>query len=337
MQYVQFVGNSRVKVRERPTPQPGPGEALVQIALSAICGSEMHSYELGINTEVTGMHNFGHEMVGVVAEVNGCSRLRKGQRVGVNIMKNCGSCYYCLQGDYVHCVNLSYLMDAHSDYVVAPESCLIPLPDDLDWDAAVLLCGDTLGTPYHAIKRLGGVNAAQRAAVFGFGPIGIGSLVWLKYFGLWTVVSEPSAYRRELASRLGADLVLDPNAEDVIARIRAETGGGPEVCMDCGGVPQTLNAALDAARVYGRVAFVGEKKSATIQPSDQVIRKELSMAGAWYFTNAEFFEQVDLYRRGLSVEGIITHRFKLEEAPQAYELFHSGKAGKVVFYHEGVL
>jgi len=337
MKYIQFVGNSRVEVRERPTPEPGPGEALVQIALSAICGSEMHAYELGMNSEALPFHNMGHEMVGVVAEVNDGRLVAEGQRVGVNIMKGCGTCFYCLQGDLVHCTNLNLLMDAHSEYIVAPESCLVPLPDDVDWDAAVLLCGDTLGTPYHGLKRLGGVNAAQTAAVFGFGPIGIGCLTWLKFFGLRTIVSEISPYRRELAKRLGADMVLDPTAEDAVARVREETGGGADICLDCSPSPQTLNDALDATRVYGRVGFIAEKKTATIKPSDQVIRKELSMAGAWYFTNAEFFEQVEFYRRGLSVEGIITHRYALEEAPEAYRLFKAGETGKVVFTHEGVV
>ena len=336
MKYIQFVGNSRVKVRERPVPERGPGEAVVRIALSAICGSEMHSYELGINSDIIPMHNSGHEMVGVVAEVGDGCCFAEGQRVGINIMKGCGSCYYCLQGDLVHCVSLGYAMDAHSEYVVVPETCLVPLPDDIGWEAAVLLCGDTLATPYHGLKRLGGVTAAETAAVFGLDPIGIGCLVWLKFFGLRTIVSELSPYRRGLASRLGADLVLDPAAEDVVARVIEETGGGADVCLDCAPVEQTLNDALDAARVYGRVGFIAEKKSATIKPSDQVIRKELSMAGAWYFTNAEFFEQVEFYRRGLSLDGIITHRYTLDEAPEAYRMFRAGETGKVVFTREGL-
>ena len=131
----------------------------------------------------------------MAVEVNGGIRITQGQHVGVNIIQGCGSCIYCLTGDLVHCSKLKYSFDAHSDYIVVPEACLVPLPDDVGWDAAVLMCGDTLGTPYHALKRMGGVNLSQRAAVFGFGPIGIGSLVWLKYFGLYTFVSEVSPYR----------------------------------------------------------------------------------------------------------------------------------------------
>jgi threonine dehydrogenase-like Zn-dependent dehydrogenase len=336
MKYVQFIGNSQVEIREQNIPQPGPGEALVQIALSAICGSEMHTLDSAIDPAEFHVHNTGHEMVGVAAEVSGNGRIIQGQRVGVNVMQGCGKCIYCLNGDPVHCSKVKLSLDAHSDYIIVPEATLVPLPDDIGWETAVLMCGDTLGTPYHALKRMGGVNASQRAAIFGFGPIGIGSLVWLKFFGLYTIVSEGSPYRRELAKRLGADMVLDPNVDDVVDRVREITGGGAEICLDCAGVPGTLNNALDAARIYGKVGFVGEKKSATIRPSDQVIRKELSITGSWYFTNAEFYEQVEMCKRGLNVEGVITHRFSLDEAPTAYQKFKAGETGKVVFYHDVV-
>lgn len=337
MQSIHYVGNWQVALVDVPRPEPKPGEVLVQIAVSAICGSEMHSLESGVDPAVAHMRNAGHEIVGVVADANQACQVVNGQRVGVNIMKGCGHCVYCLVGDYVHCLDLHYAMDGHSDYIAVPEACLIPLPDDVDWDAAILLSADTLGTPYHALKHLGGVNASETAAIFGFGPIGIGSLTWVKYYGLRAIVSEISPYRRELALTLGADYVLDPTKEDVVARVRELTGGGAEVCLDCSPSPRTLNDALDAARVYGRVGFIAEKHSATINPSDQVIRKELTMAGGWYFKNAEVYEQVEHYRRGLRIDGIITHRFTLDQAPKAYAKFRAGETGKVIFYHPDVV
>ena len=334
MQYIQFLGDSRLEVREKPVPQPGPGDALVEIALSAICGSEIHSLIDGVDpVAYHGANNTGHEMVGIAVKVPSGSTIAEGQRVGVNIMQGCGKCVYCLNGDPVHCSHLRVHQNAHSEYVVVPVSCLVPLPDELDWDASVLMCGDTLGTPYHALKRMGGVQAAQRAAIFGCGPIGMGCLVWLKFFGLYTIVSEISPYRRELARRLGADLVLDPSKEDVVAHIRDVTNGGPEVCFDCAGVQETNSHALDTARIYGKVGFIGEKKAATINLSPHIIRKELTIFGSWYFTNAEFYEQVEFYRRGLSIDHLITHRYTLDEASEAYRCFRAGETGKAVFHH----
>jgi threonine dehydrogenase-like Zn-dependent dehydrogenase len=228
---------------------------------------------------------------------------------------------------------MSYLQNGHSEFIVAPEMCLVPLPDSLDWESAVLVCGDTLGTPYRTLKRLGGVHAGETAAVFGCGPIGLGALTWLKFYGARAIVSELSPYRRALALSLGADLVLDPSEEDVVARVRAETGGGTDLCLDCSHAEQTLNDALDAARVYGRVGWIGEKPSATVNPSGQVIHKELQVAGSWYFTVGDFYEELALLPRGVSPQGLITHRFSLAEAPEAYRVFAAGETGKVVFVY----
>ena len=335
MRYLQFLGDSRVQVRERPIPDPGPGEAVVRVAISAICGSELPSFRRGMGSGDSA--NPGHELAGVVAKANGLRSLREGDRVGVQVLAGCGRCLYCLQGDPKHCVDGARMVpDGHSEYIAAPEMCLVPLPEDLDWESAVLLCGDVMGTPYHALKRMGGVQAGQTASVFGCGPIGMGSLTWLKFYGLRAIVSEIKAYRRDLARRLGADLVLDPTQEDVVARIRAETGGGSDLCLDCSPAEQTLHDALNAVRIYGRVGWIGEKPSVTVNPSRQVIHKELQMTGSWYFTAAEFCEELAHYRHGLSVSQLVTHRYRLEDAPEAYRRFAAGETGKVVFRHDNI-
>jgi len=255
----------------------------------------------------------------------------------MQIFSGCGQCRHCLQGDPEHCVEgPRAVLNAHSEYVVAPEVCLIPLPDDLDWEAGVLMAGDPIGTPYHALKRMGGVHAGQTVAIFGFGPIGQGFMALLRHYGVRTIVSELGAYRRELAAKLGASLVLDPSKEDAAARVRAETNGGADISLDCSHHQETFTAALDAARVHGRVGWVGEKQSATLNPSEQAIRKELQITASWYFTVTDFHEEYELYRRGLSLDGLITHRFDLVDAPEAYRLFSSGQTGKVIFRHTEV-
>jgi propanol-preferring alcohol dehydrogenase len=181
---------------------------------------------------------------------------------------------------------------------------------------------------------MGGITAAETVAIFGCGPIGMGFLVLASHFGAHTIVSEPNPYRRTLAEKLGADLVLDPGVAEAAARVREVTGGGADVCVDCTGQQQTLSDALDAARVMGRVGWVGEKPSATVRPSAQVIHKELQMTGSWYFTRADFHKELELYRRGLSPTDLITHRFAISEAAEAYEIFASGETGKVVFCHD---
>jgi threonine dehydrogenase-like Zn-dependent dehydrogenase len=333
MRCVRFLGGERVEVATMPVPQCGPDEAIVRVAISAICGSELPAYRRGMGGSTR--PNPGHEMAGVVSTAGDGCGLTVGQRVGLQVMRGCGRCRHCARGDFGHCVaGVRVLSGTHCEYVVVPKECLVPLPDDMDWETAVLLCGDTLGTPYRALQRLGGARGGDFAAVFGCGPIGLGSLVWLKHFGARVIVSEPTPYRRQLAAKLGANVVVSPSHEDVVERVHRETDGGADICLDCSESAQTLADALDSVSVHGRVAFIGEKPKASISPSDQFIRKEITVVGSWYFTTADYYEQLRHYRRGLPVAGLITHRFRMGDAQQAYTHFSSGHSGKVVFVHE---
>ncbi|MFB3880579.1 MAG: zinc-binding dehydrogenase [Armatimonadota bacterium] len=327
MRAVVFTGNSKAEVQELPDPSPKPGEALVRIAASAICGSELHSYRSGRGS---GGRPVGHEMVGEIAAVNQTRHVKVGDRVAVQIMAGCGHCYYCLRGDYEHCGNMGYVMGGHAELVAAPELCCLPLPDDVNWERGVLLGGDTIGTTYRTLHRLG-VSAFDTVGVFGCGPIGLGMLAVLRFLGATTFAADISAYRRELARKLGAAHVIDPKTESVTDAIKSLTAGaGVDVALDCSPTQETLTAALECVRKFGRVAFVGEKGDSTFHPSNHFIRKEITALGSWYYNPGDFFEIMDLYHRGLKVDDLATHRFPLAEAPAAFATFASGESGKVL-------
>jgi threonine dehydrogenase-like Zn-dependent dehydrogenase len=147
------------------------------------------------------------------------------------------------------------------------------------------------------------------------------------------LVSEPSAYRRDLCAGLGAT-TFDPIAADVIGAAAELTAGlGPHAVIDCAGRPETQNLALDAVRVKGKVAFVGENSQLTINPSRQIIHKELTLVGSLYFTSTDYAEILTLYRQGYRPEQLATHRFPLAEADQAYRTFVGGNSGKVLFVY----
>ena len=325
-----FAGESQVKVRQVPQPEPRPGEALLRMRASALCGSELHAYR----GHKPGENIPGHEMVGEVVAANGARGVTMGERVAVQIMSGCGKCLHCLAGAPEHCAERLLHTGGYAEYVALPAECCLPLPREITWEEGVLLGGDTIGTPYHALRRLG-LSAADTVAVFGCGPVGLGALALLRFLGARTFAVEPIGYRRELARRLGAEVAIDPTAEDPVGGIKELTGGrGVDVAVDCSGVAATTGVALDSAGIYGRVAFIGEKQQATIRPSPQFIRKELTVIGSWYFTGADYFRILALYKRGLDVSGLITHRFPLEEADQAFATFASGQSGKVLIVQE---
>ena len=321
-----YAGHDRIELRDVPTPTPGPDEVLLRMRGSVICGSELHDY----HGEHAGGGIAGHEGVGQVVSAPTTSSLAEGQLVAVQVLSGCGNCEHCLAGDPEHCSNSRFHGGTHAEYMAVPTMCCRPVPDDIPVEIAVLLGGDAIGTPYHALSRLG-VNAADTAAVFGCGPIGLGCIAVLRFFGVRILAVEPVAYRRELAVQLGAEIALDPGAEDAVARIRELTGGrGASVALDCSPEAETVTLALESAAIHGRVALIGEKPVATIRPSPQFIRKELTVYGSWYFTGPDYFRILDLYRRGLDLTGLITHRFLLEEADRAFAVFASKQSGKVL-------
>ena len=325
-----LAGSATVQVKDLPDPKPAEGEALVRVAVSAICGSELHAYR---SPEGAPGSPAGHEMVGEVVAVNRTQRVRVGDRVAVQVMAGCGRCGHCAQGDYEHCRDLRYAMGGHADLVPVPEMCCLPLPDDVSWETGVLLGGDTIGTTYRALRRLN-VSAFDTVGVFGCGPIGLGMLAVLRFLGVRAIAADLSAYRRDLASKLGAWRALDPGSVDIGDAVRALTdGSGVDVALDCSPSPATLTAALDAVRVFGRVGLVGEKGSSTIHPSDHFIRKEITALGSWYFTAHDYFQILELHRRGLQVDDVVTHRFPFEEADRAFATFASGQSGKVLLIH----
>jgi threonine dehydrogenase-like Zn-dependent dehydrogenase len=327
-----FAGNGAVEIREFPDPEARPGQALVKMAVSAICGSELHDYH---SPEGSKGSIPGHEMVGEVVAANATRHTKVGDRVALQIMTGCGHCLYCVQGEYEHCKDMGYLIGGHAEMIAAPEMCCLPLPEGVSWERGVLLGGDTIGTTYRALSRIG-VNAFDTVAVFGCGPIGLGTLAVLRFLGVRALAFEPSAYRRELARQLGAFRVVDPAAEDPAKVVMQETGGlGADVCLDCSPSPATLIAALEAVRSFGKVGSVGEKGDTTIHPSDHFLRKEITVVGSWYYSPRDYFEIMELHRRGLVVDDLITHRFPLAEADAAFATFAAGESGKVLIVHPG--
>ncbi len=324
---VVLAGESRAEVREFETPQPKVGEALVKLTVSAICGSELHSYRSpkGSNGRIS-----GHEMVGEVIDTNQTRHLKVGDRVALQIMVGCGWCSYCVRGDYEHCAVMSYLMGGHAELIAAPEICCMPLPDDINWELGVLLGGDTIGTTYRTLKRLG-VTAFDTVAVLGCGPIGLGMLVLLRFLGARVIAADISPYRRELAQKLGAWRVVNPSEGDLVASIMDMTDGhGTDVSLDCSPSQATLTAALNCVRKFGKVAFVGEKGDSVFHPSNHFIRKEITAIGSWYYNPSDYYGILELHRRGLKVDDVVTHRFPLAQANEAFATFASGESGKVL-------
>lgn len=326
MKALRFLGNAKAVIEEAEMPVSKPGEVMIKVAVSALCGSERSDYQNGCS------FISGHEFAGEVVENKGCHKVKPGDRVAVNVIKGCGSCYYCKTGSPQFCKEFYVYQGGHAEFAVVPEECCLLLPKEMSYETGVLAGGDTLGVAYRAVLKLKS-DYGRAALVLGAGPIGIGVISFLKYMGFYVIVSEPNAYRRNFAKDAAeADEVLNPLEENLYKSLERLTNGlGADVVFECSGNEKGQNQALRSVKPQGTVVFCGENyKGLTIVPSDDIIHKEITLTGAFYFTKNDFHGLCELSQRGFDPARLVSHRYTLWQAPEAFEQFFSGNTGKVL-------
>lgn len=327
MKSLKFMGNSTVELVDVPVPEPGEGEMLIRVRASALCGSEMGAFRTEEGTEGNG----GHEFVGEIADPNNNSDFEEGDRVGVHIIAGCGECRYCRSDHSILCDDLTFYGDAHAEYALAAARNCVKLPDDIGWATGVLIAGDAMGVAYHTAEKVA-IRATDTVGVIGCGPIGLGHILLLDYYGARPIGVDLSDHRLKLAENLGAVATVNAAERDAVQALREVTNGrGPDVCYECTGKPVGVQTAFEACAKAGRIAINGEQPEACFNPSRDLIHKELIVYGAWYWRLCEFYEMVDLVRDGLDVTRLITHELPLEEAQTGYDLMSATQCGKIIF------
>lgn len=347
MRGVVFLGDRKLELREFPDPRPGPGEVVIQIKASGMCGSDLHPYRAsgGSATAALGLGGAGepiiggHEPCGVVAAVGPGvpdAETLVGQRVMNHHYRGCGRCKHCRVGWSQLCPNgfVVYGMTghgAHAPFMKVPVSTLVPLPEELTFEeGAAISCGT--GTAYGALKRLD-VSGRDTLAIFGQGPVGLSATLLGRAMGARVVALDIVPERRQLAKELGADVVFDPRAVDPVGALRELTRGeGVEAALDCTGSPEARVAAVRSACTWGRVCFVGEGNPTTFDVSQDMIRKQLTIVASWTFSAVGQWECARFIAdRKIPLRRLLTHRFTLDQAAEAYRLFDTQTTGKGVF------
>ena len=338
MQGLVFLGDRRVELREFPDPNPGPGQVVVRMRAAGVCGSDLKPYrssaeELGERTSVI----CGHEPCGVVEEVGaGTRNLRRGDRVMVHHYSGCGRCGHCKTGWAQLCQNgmKLYGSTAHgcnADFQLVEDYMCVPMPDSLTFEeGAACSCGT--GTAYQALKRLD-VSGRDTLAVFGQGPVGLSATLLGVAMGARVIAVDPVSERRALATRLGAAEVIDPDNLGPIDAVYELTHGiGADASLDATGIGEVRAAAVRSTRTWGRACLVGEGGTVTFEPTPDIIHRQLTLLGSWTFSTV-ILEEIGHYvvDRGIRLGDLITHRFALEDAAEAFELFDSATTGKPAF------
>jgi threonine 3-dehydrogenase len=334
---------SGAELAEVPVPEPGEGEVLVRVHAASICGTDLHIYDWNewADRRIGEVPmTFGHEMAGHVEAVGPeVHHVKPGTFVAAETHIACGHCSTCQTGRAHICENLRILgVDtdgAFAEFVVVPAQNAWVVGDGILPDVASIM--EPFGNAVHAAFGTGGGEdlATNAVAVIGCGPIGLFAVGIARALGAWKVIAiEPNDYRRAMASAMGADLLVDPLADDPVdVVLEATNASGAEVVLEMSGNARAIDQGTRMLARGGRMSLLGLPDGAvTLDLNDQVIFKEARLQG---ITGREMFrtwqQTTTLLSTGrVDVAPIITHRFPLERFEEAFETTASGRSGKVI-------
>jgi threonine dehydrogenase-like Zn-dependent dehydrogenase len=334
MQALTYGGVETITYQSAPDPKIlRPADAIVQITLSGICGSDLHVYH-GRETGLDQGTVMGHEFVGTIVETGSAVKnFFIGSRVLSPFTTSCGECFYCRIGLTCRCEkgNLfgwvqsgSGLHGAQAQYVRVPmsDTTLIPLSNDLSEEQGLLL-GDIFSTGYFCAENAG-VNSKGTYVVIGCGPVGLMAILAAKDLGAENLFAvDYSNSRLQMANVFGAT-PLDPSMADIKSAIMNATGGrGADAVMEVVGNSDALRLAIEILRPGGTISSVGvhTAKNFSFSPAeayDKNLIYKIGRCPAHYYAEKLLKGQVI---QQYPAEKIITHRFRLDDGARAYEVF----------------
>ena len=356
-------GNASVAVEEIRVRGPHRGEVMVRMAACGVCHSDLSATNgtIPIPPPVV----LGHEGAGVVAEVGeGVTGFAKGDHVVSIFVSMCGKCRWCVTGRPALCdqsakafatlpdgsvptsdasgapLNVFSGCGVMSELATLHKDSLVKIDSDVPLDRAALLgCGVMTGVG--AVFNTARVEPGSSAVVFGAGGVGLAAIQACAIAGATTIVAvDPVAAKLDMARRFGATHTLDPSGEtNVVKALRKLTGGGADYAFECVGRGDIVAQAYGALGKGGTAVVVGvaPPKDQTSISTSSLTFSEKTLTGS-YFGSArpqrDFPRLLALYRSGrLLLDELITQRYTIDEAPQAFSDLAAGKnaRGVIVF------
>ena len=332
-------GRGNVEVLDTAPPVPGPGEALVRIARSGLCGTDLLVYDdvyRGRRRPVPFPLVIGHEASGEVVDLGpGTSWPTPGTRVGIEAVTGCGHCHHCLRGNYNLCQDWHHIgltrAGVLAEFVAVPSASLLPLPDEVTLESAAFL--EPLATAVHTLERVKATPGTS-AAIVGPGPLGFLHLLVLQAAGVGPIVVYGQAgdkSRLELAASLGATVFLGDRRE-IAAHAEHSTGGiGFGLSIESGGTSGAIQSGLDIVAGKGTLVSLGIVRNTDIDVL-HVMRKDLTWIGVVASVRRHFADAITLIQAGkVRPADLITHQLPLGDALAGFQALRQREAVKVMF------
>ncbi|GIO27012.1 galactitol-1-phosphate 5-dehydrogenase [Ornithinibacillus bavariensis] len=333
---------------EENTPKPvieDANDVIIRVKSVGICGSDTSRYRK-LGPYVEGM-TFGHEFAGEVVEIGAnVTNVKVGDRVAGCPAFVCDECKSCKKGEPARCEKLSvigaYRPGAYAEYTKLPNTHVIPLPDNVDFDTAAMV--EPSAVVAHGFYRTT-IQPGAEVAIMGVGSIGLLAIQWAKIFGAKKVYAiDIDNNKLEIAKKLGADVAINSLEKPAHEQIMDYTNGqGVDLAVESAGSPITSAQVFALPRKGGEVVFLGIPY-ADIHIErfffEKIVRNELTVYGSWNaisapFPGKEWSTTIHYMSTGqIQSEPMISHRLSLEEGPEAFrKIIHREMDSVKVIFH----
>jgi (R,R)-butanediol dehydrogenase/meso-butanediol dehydrogenase/diacetyl reductase len=309
-------------VREVPTPEPDEGEVRLAVRFCGICGSDLSLFKTGIMSGPDAV--LGHEIAAVVETPMG--EWAAGDRVVPWPARGCGECAWCVRGKPRYCLAPLDRYGGYAEHVTYPAENLVPIPEGMDDRTAAL--SEPLAVALRGV-RLAEVGPEDVVYISGLGSIGLLAAVAALDAGARVVGGDPREDRRRRAVDLGCEDAFDPTEEDPFWRMFAHDPLGPRVSLECSGVPEAVQLAINTARHGGVVGLLG----IPFEPTP-IIPAVLAVKELWAFSisgpeKEHIAGALDILGRRPEAAALATSAVPLEGVQEAMERLADGRGSDV--------
>ncbi len=340
MKALVFVSNGQIQLIEKPIPVPGPTDALIRITTTTICGTDVHIVkgEYPVKSGLT----IGHEPVGVIVQLGSAVTVYQiGQRVIAGAINPCGQCSPCLEGTHSQCGGKplggwrfgNTIDGAQAEFLLVPNAManLAIVPDHLS-DEEVLMCPDIMSTGFSGAES-GKVKIGDTVAIFAQGPIGLCATAGARLSGASLIITVDSLESRlKMSKAVGADVTINYKEKDPVAAILELTNGrGVDVAIEALGTEMTFQSCMRVLKPGGTLSSLGVYSKDISIPldafyaglGDQKFITTLCPGGKERMRR--LMEMIGTKR--VDLKTLVTHRFKLAQIQEAYDLFSNQRDG----------
>lgn len=333
-----------IYVEDVPIPNVKDDEVLVQVKAAGICGSDVHMYEWTSGYEWMEQYMpliIGHEYSGIVVEKGkNVNNLKIGDRVVCRPAIFCGECLYCRSNRMHMCDRKGKALGLRSDggfaeYSVLPENYCVKMPDNISFEEGALV--EPLVVASNSAYN-GNILLGDTAVFMGPGTIGLLTMLCAKSFGVSKAIvtgTSKDVSRFNIAQQIGADHIIYSDKEDSVKKVMELTDGyGANIVFEATGIPSTIQTGLDMLQKASILVTIGihsKPAEVDITPFVRSSKKILGSYGGpvswerviqWLSSDSQY---------AANAKEIVTHRFALDQAEEAFKKCVSKEAIKAMF------